>query len=383
LDFINYKNNYIIRNYWSELFNNEERQKDSKLDYAIKKRETRKMKFINEHLNTEIVFDKNMLTEFDLNDTDVFIIDSNVFRLYKNLFKPIKDQSRIFIYEANEHAKNNDSLKKIYKFLNTNNVKRNNIIIGIGGGITTDIAAFAASTFKRGCRLILVPTTLLGMVDASIGGKTGINFENIKNGIGSFYPAEKVIINSDFLKTQIKADYKDGLVEIIKMSFLSHSNLYKILYDEQNIEEIIKEAIRTKLELCQKDLHDKSSRRLLNLGHTFGHVLESISNYEISHGTAVAIGIRAASRFSLQKRFIDDKAYINIISRMNKYELPKSFSRKYLALLLEQGISKLKQDKKADDKINLILFKDLDELFIFQTDKYKEIINTLKEFTDV
>ena len=192
-----------------------------------------------------------------------------------------------------------------------------------------------------------------------------------------------MIINSDFLKTQTKADYRDGLVEIIKMSFLSHSNLDNILYDEQNIEDIIKEASRIKLELCQKDLHDKSSRRLLNLGHTFGHVLESISNYEISHGTAVAIGILSAARFSLQKGFINGKVYSNIISRMKKYEFPKSFSKKYLALLLEQGISKLKQDKKADDKINLILFKDLDELFVFQTDKYKEIMNTLQEFVDV
>ena len=340
------------------------------------------MKFINEHLNTEIVFNENILSALDLSDTGVFIIDSNVFRLYNNLFKLIKDQSRIFIYEANEHAKNNDSLQKIYTFLNTNNVKRNNIIIGIGGGITTDIAAFAASTFKRGCRLVLIPTTLLGMVDASIGGKTGINYENIKNGIGSFYPAEKVIINLDFLKTQTKADYRDGFVEIIKMSFLPQSNLDKTLSGNKNIEEIIKEAIRTKLELCQKDLHDKSSRRLLNLGHTFGHVLESISNYETSHGAAVAIGIRAAAKLSLQKEFIDERAYNKILSRMNKYEFPISFSKKYLALLLEQGIPKLKQDKKADDKINLILFKDLDELFVFQTDNYEEIVSTLKEFSD-
>ena len=338
------------------------------------------MKFIIENLETEIIFSKFFLTEFDKDENNVYIIDAKVLELFNATLSPIKDHSRIFKLEASEQNKNLDTLQQIYKFLQANNVNRNNLIIGIGGGVTTDITAFASATYKRGCRLILVPTTLLGMVDAAIGGKTGVNFDNIKNGIGCFYPAEKVIIDTDFLETQQKADYRDGFVEIVKMSFLPHSNLAEMLFNEQNIEGIIKQAIRTKMELCQQDLHDRTSRRLLNLGHTFGHILESISNYKISHGTAVAIGIRAAIRFSFQKGFIDNSVCEQIERELDLFEFPTSFPAKYLSQLLENGASILKQDKKADHKINLVLFKGLQELFVFKTDNSTEVIKILHEF---
>jgi len=155
-----------------------------------------------------------------------------------------------------------------------------------------------------------------------------------------------------------------------------------MLCNEQNIEAIISEAIRTKMELCQQDLQDRSSRRLLNLGHTFGHVLESISNYKIPHGTAVAIGIRAAIRFSFLKGFVDSNVCEQIEKKLDLFKLSTSFPAKYLSQLLENGVSILKQDKKADHKINLVLFKDLQELFVFKTDNSSEVIKTLHEFAD-
>ena len=340
------------------------------------------MKFIIENLETEIIFSNNLLTELDQDENNVYIVDAKVFELFSATLSPIKDHSRIFKLEASEQNKNLVTLKKIYKFMQANNVNRSSLIIGIGGGVTTDITAFASATYKRGCRLVLIPTTLLGMVDAAIGGKTGVNFDNIKNGIGCFYPAEKVIIDTNFLETQLKADYRDGFVEIVKMSFLPHSKLAEMLCNEQNVEEIIKEAIRTKMELCKQDLHDRSSRRLLNLGHTFGHVLESISNYEISHGTAVAIGIRAAVRFSFQKGFIESSVSEQIERKLDLFDLPASFPNKYLSQLLENGTTILKQDKKADYKINLVLFKGLQELIVFKTDDNTEVINILQEFVD-
>lgn len=340
------------------------------------------MKFKIENSNMEIEYTKNLLNLIEHGDNKVYIIDSKVHILHKKVFNEIKDHSRIYIYKASEHTKNFDSLQRIYKFLQVNQVNRNSIIYGMGGGITTDITAFAASTYKRGCRLIIIPTTLLGMVDAAIGGKTGINFESIKNDIGSFYPAEKVIINTNFLKTQLEADYKDGIVEIIKMSFLPHSNLHNILSEKHKIEDVIKEAIRTKMEMCRHDLYDKSSRKLLNLGHTFGHVLESISNYEISHGTAVAIGIRAAARLSLQKGFIEKETQKAIEKRLDNFDLPTSFNSKYLHKIIKNGECILKQDKKADDKINLILFKGIRELFIYRTENSCEVINIFKEISN-
>jgi len=329
-----------------------------------------------------IKYISNLINVNETGKNHVFIIDSKVKKLYEKLFQMIKDQTRIFIYNANEDTKNIDYLKRIYKFLHTNKVHRNSIICVIGGGVTTDIAAYAASTYKRGCRLVLIPTTLLGMVDAAIGGKTGFNFEHIKNGIGSFYPAEEVIISSDFLKTLPTKEYKDGITEIIKMSFLQQSNLQNLLTEDYNMEGVIKEAIRTKLELCEHDLYDKGSRRLLNLGHTFGHVLESISNYEISHGTAVAVGIRAAAIFSLKRGFINQEILEMIIKRLEKFALPVSFNSKYLPEIMRNGESILKQDKKADDKLNLVLFKGLQKLFIYRTDELNEIISLFQEVSD-
>ena len=331
----------------------------------------------------KIEYKKDLKDVFKLDDKQVYIIDSNIYTIYKQLFQSIKNKSRIFIYEANEHTKNFDSLQKIYSFLHTNSVNRSNIIYGIGGGITTDIAAFSASTYKRGCRLILIPTTLLGMVDASIGGKTGINYNNIKNGVGSFYIAEKVIINTKFLESLSETEYKNGFVEIVKMSFLPQSDLLSSLAEQQSIEAIIKEAIRTKLELTHIDLHDKSSRRLLNLGHTFGHILESVSNYDISHGTSVAIGIRAAAKLSFQKGFVTREVLEVIERRLDKYALPTSFNSKYLPEILRIGKSILKQDKKADDKYNLVLFNGIQNLTIYKTDEDLEVINVLREFADV
>jgi len=339
------------------------------------------VKYKLENKDIEIIFSNKIFSEGTSRNDSVYVIDSKVYKLFRTLFDSTGD--RIFVFDANEHSKDYVSLQKIYKFLYANDVKRNSIVFGIGGGVTTDITAFAAGTFKRGCRLILIPTTLLGMVDAAIGGKTGINFKNIKNGIGSFYPAEKVIINTDFLATLPETAHKDGLVEIIKKSFLPQSKLADMLENNNSIEEIIEEAIKTKLNLCVQDLHDKGPRRFLNLGHTFGHVLESISNYEISHGTAVVIGIRAAARFSVKKGFINSEVCQEIENRLNRFDLAKSYPREYQHLLREHGITKLKQDKKADTMINLILFKDIQNLFVFQTNDHQEIINTLIELSDV
>lgn len=329
-----------------------------------------------------ITFPNDIADYLDANKNRVYVIDSNIFELYKNLFSKINKNSQVYILEANERTKNLDSVKEIYQFFLKNNVNRNQMIVGIGGGITTDITAFAASTFKRGCRLSLIPTTLLGMIDAAIGGKTGVNINNVKNGIGSFYNAEEVIIDTKFLSTLPDKDFKDGFVEIIKMSFLPNSNLYQLLSNKTKLDKIIKMAIEIKRKICEKDLYDKGLRNQLNLGHTFGHVLESISNYEISHGTAVAVGIRAAAKFSWQNGFINKVILTEIEERLNKFDLPSSFDHQYLSKISSHGEAILKQDKKADDQLKFVLFKNIQELFISKIEFTDDILNVLKDFAD-
>jgi len=312
----------------------------------------------------------------------VFIIDANVYKLYKKLFASMKKNTRIYFLDATEQNKNLEFVSEIYEFFLKNNVNRKTLIIGVGGGITTDITAFAASTYKRGCGLILIPTTLLAMVDAAIGGKTGVNFINHKNNIGSFYEADEIIINFGFLESLPQSILNEGFVEIVKMSFLSETNLPVMLNADTDIEELIKEAIKAKQAICKIDHYDKNKRNLLNLGHTFGHVLESVSNYNISHGTAVALGIRAAAKYSFLKGFINKNILTSINARLDKHKLPNTYNSKYVENILADGENILKQDKKADDQLKLVLFRDIQNLFIFKTEFDKEILNILKGFAD-
>lgn len=336
------------------------------------------MKYKLNNQECEIIFKK--LEKTDLADNKFVIVDEAVTRFYPEIINGLNNE--IYILDANEENKNLENLNKILTIMYQKNITRKTLIVGIGGGVTTDMAGFATSVYKRGCRLMQVPTTLLSMVDAAIGGKTGVNFQSVKNGLGSFYPAEKIIINIDFLKTLSKTEMLAGMVEIIKMSFLPESKLALLLKNKSSHLELVQEAIRTKMEICVKDLEDRGLRRLLNLGHTFGHVLESVSKYEIKHGTAVAIGMHAAAKFSKRKKLIGQSEYNEISARFILHDLPNNFSSKYIEQIKKNGAEILQQDKKADTKINLVLFKGIQELTVYRTDNFTEIIDSLLEFAN-
>jgi 3-dehydroquinate synthase len=232
------------------------------------------------------------------------------------------------------------------------------LIIAIGGGITTDIAAYAASTFKRGCRLWLVPSTLLGMIDAAIGGKTAVNFHKIKNCLGSFYPAQKIIIDLEFLKTLDAEALLSGWAEIIKIYLISGLESELIDNAEPDLRNVIARSIQQKIKICQKDLYEENQRKLLNLGHTFGHVIESISEYKISHGRAVALGLRLAARLSFQKGIISDQRYAEINCLLDKYSFPQ-YKQDYLPQTSAKDLEIiLAQDKKFGNRPLLVLFSE-------------------------
>ncbi|HPR18407.1 MAG TPA: 3-dehydroquinate synthase family protein, partial [Candidatus Cloacimonadota bacterium] len=270
----------------------------------------------------EIVFTSEM--EFPDAENYAVIGDNNVLKLHASIFKNLRTEN-VYLFRATETTKDFAHLENILSFLKERNIHRNSMIYGIGGGITTDIAALSASLFKRGCRLTLIPTTVLSMVDAAVGGKTGINFAGIKNGVGTFFPAEKIIISADFLPTLAAGQLLEGRTEIVKMSFLPESNLANLFSENAPLPDLIREAVNAKMRLCVIDPEDRKERRLLNLGHTFGHVLESTSNYTISHGNAIAVGMRAAALFSRQKEFISEQVYRNIVARLDQNKLPENF----------------------------------------------------------
>jgi 3-dehydroquinate synthase len=341
----------------------------------------KKMEYFLNEKKTEIIFHNDFSIVFPKEIKKVFLFDKKVYQLFENKLGKIIDEASFFI-AASEKNKSLTEVRKIYNFFKKHNVNRSTVIIGIGGGITTDIAAFAASTFKRGCRLQLIPTTFLGMIDAAVGGKTAVNFNGIKNNIGTFYPAEKVIVNTRFLDTLPKKEMLNGWAECIKIALIKPSNLYDILIlkNWKITSEILKLAIDLKLSICEKDLTDSKERRKLNLGHTFGHVLESISDYQISHGEAVAVGIRVVAYISNKLGYLNKNDLGKINNLLNLYDLPIRISASYINKLKKHGLNILLKDKKATSKLNIILFEGFQKTFIKQVDKPKEILELFIQY---
>jgi 3-dehydroquinate synthase len=307
------------------------------------------------------------------------IIDNNIYELYKSKLNIYIKNSPIYIFDAKENNKTIDTVKKIFSFFIENNVTRETIILGIGGGITTDIASFVASTFKRGCRLQLIPTTFLSMIDASIGGKTAVNFNGIKNAVGTFYPAEKVYIHPCFLETLSNEEFNSGWTECLKVSLIKDNGLYEILSDKKSeiTLEILHKAIDIKMTLCENDLKDLGDRRKLNLGHTFAHLIESASGYSVNHGEAVAIGIRKAAEYSFKENMINKNDFNKIIELLDKYNLPDTISNEIKSILKENGKELILQDKKAGKKVRLVLFQGFQDITIKEIKNHQKIITLL------
>jgi len=208
---------------------------------------------------------------------------------------------------------------------------RETVIIGLGGGVVGDIAGLTASLFMRGIPIIQIPTTLLAMVDSSIGGKTGVNIHGGKNIIGTFNIPKTVFIDPYMLKTLSKKHIKNGLAEIIKYGIIKspklfssiEKNLEKIMeIDTEILSKIIKECIKIKEEIVKKDPTERKIRKILNFGHTFGHVIEKKSNYTLLHGFAIALGMTLASQKAEQKGLLKTKDLIRIKNLLKKAGLP-------------------------------------------------------------
>ncbi len=227
----------------------------------------------------------NFLEEFKLNKY-YLVVDSQVYNLYKDLISNYFKDPIIITIPSGEEYKNINTLTYIIDELLKNNITRGDYLIAIGGGVCSDICGFAASILFRGIKHILIPTTLLAMVDATIGGKCGIDYYKRKNILGSFYEPKGIYINPYFLNTLAKEEYISGLGEVIKYVFLDDS--FDLL-NTDNLLEIIKKCILIKKYYVEADFKDIGLRMCLNLGHTFGHVIELKHN--LLHGKAVLEGI--------------------------------------------------------------------------------------------
>ncbi len=267
---------------------------------------------------------------------------------------------------------------------------RNDLFIGIGGGVICDITAFAASIFKRGAAVQFVPTTLLAMVDASVGGKTGCDFENYKNMIGSFFPAQKIYYFTEFIQYLPDNQYFSGLAEALKTGILFNETLFEYFEkesekikarDSQILKEIITLSVKEKANVVEKDFTERNIRAYLNLGHTFAHAYETIMGLgAVTHGEAVAWGIGRAITYSYKKDYCREAFYNRIIDVLKLY----NWDTDPIPSLVRGGgigarfLSVMHKDKKnINSKIRLIVPKGIGEI-IFEEADDKDILSVLK-----
>ena len=263
------------------------------------------------------------------------ITDSNLFEKYGFLIK-----GRYFVIEVGEKSKSLENYSEVIKKLE--NEER---IVALGGGVVGDLAGFVASTYKRGIDLIQVPTSLMAMVDSSIGGKNGVNVGEKKNYLGTIYQPKKILIDTQFLKTLPEEEFRSGVAEIIKYGIifgkLSLARLGRgVFVRDYDLKEIISECVRIKLSVVSRDERDLGYRHVLNFGHTVGHALELI--YGLKHGEAIAIGMVAEMKIG--KNFFSDEMVgeVEKVIEANglSVNLPKNLD-------VERILQLMKQDKKG------------------------------------
>lgn len=288
--------------------------------------------------------------------TKLFLIaDSNTLEACFPIFITELDYPvELIEVEPGEGSKDLEICAGIWRELSEKEADRKSLIIALGGGVVTDLSGFIASVYKRGIDYITLPTSLLAMVDAAVGGKTGIDFLSFKNQLGSFYPSHAVFIHTPFLKTLPKEELLSGFAELVKHALISNRTLFEKLesYSKNSLELIeiiqtLEEAISIKVDLVKKDPFDKKERKLLNFGHSIGHAIESYflaENRPIPHGYAVAAGMVIEARISAKLQILDWHEYERVTDYLGnlfpKIEIPNNKINTLTSLL--------SQDKKRE-----------------------------------
>ena len=246
----------------------------------------------------------------------------------ESIARKLPVEGKIFSFPSGETSKTRVQKEKLENLLFENGFGRDTLIISVGGGVASDLVGFVAATFCRGVAWVAIPTTLLAMVDAAIGGKTGVDTPYGKNLVGAIHQPVKILIDPEVLKTLPKKVFHQGLAEALKHGIVLDKPLFEFMKshreailnrDLQAVERIIQESVRLKSEIVKADEKELGLRRLLNFGHTVGHALESLSNYQLSHGEAVAQGMLVESKYLKETGVLEEKSYQEIKGILNDY----------------------------------------------------------------
>ena len=302
--------------------------------------------------------DWNELLQIAHKDSTVFVTDQNVFKLHKARF----EGRRTIVIPAGEEHKQQHTADKIIQQLITQEADRSTTIVGVGGGVVTDITGYVASVYLRGVQVAYVPTSLLAMVDAAIGGKNGIDVGPYKNLVGNIKQPKYIFYDHNFLKTLPEKEFCNGCAEIIKHGCIKDVALFRLLQgssplqmqkDQGLLSDIIERNVLLKSQVVQEDEFEAGDRALLNFGHTVGHAIEN--RYRLMHGEAISIGMVVALRLSEKLLEFPGTETQKVIDLLKTYQLPVEIPRS-----INDAVHAIRMDKKRkNNEIRFILLKEI------------------------
>lgn len=324
----------------------------------------------------EVCIGKGILTSagerFNLQRRVAIVTDSGVPEEYSLAVASLCKEAKIITFPQGEENKNIDTFAYICKELLTFGLQRKDAVVAIGGGVVGDMAGFAAASYMRGVDFYNIPTTLLSMVDSSIGGKTAIDFHGAKNILGAFYQPKGVLIDTEVLKTLDKRQLSSGLAEVIKMASTSDKELFEMLDEglwESDIGEVIARALKIKKDVVEADEKESSLRKILNFGHTFGHGIEALGG--LYHGECVALGMLPMCADGVRKRLIPLLQKMNLPTEINT-DLTRAFEfMRHDKKGDGEGASAVFVDEIGSARIENVSFSDLEK-------HIEEYLNSLK-----
>lgn len=320
--------------------------------------------------------------------TDTVVEQLYAQKLCQDFFKK-NIRAEIFSFPAGETSKNMDTVISLARKMIQKNFDRKDLILALGGGVVGDVAGFLASIYLRGVPYIQIPTTLLAQVDASIGGKTGVDLPEGKNLIGTFYQPLKVYIDPLVLRSLPKSEIKNGLAEVIKYGCILKRKLFYFLKKRgekiyelkpKDLEYIIFESCSAKAYIVSKDEKEAGLRRILNFGHTIGHAIETELNYKIPHGLAVSVGMAVAAKLSEEINLAQEKVFTPLKELLTALDMPYKLSQISQEINPESIIFHIQKDKKVwKGSLTMILLKRIGEAYFLENPPFEIIKSVLSE----
>ena len=317
------------------------------------------------------------------------VTDSHVEPLYlksvMDSLQEVSSQIFSFVFEAGEKNKNLDTVQELYRSLIEHEMDRKGLLVALGGGVVGDLTGFGAATYLRGIDFIQVPTTLLSQVDSSVGGKTGVDFQQYKNMVGAFHQPRLVYMNLSALNTLPQKEFACGMGEILKTGLICDGEFFRFICSNQKtiqeldyplLSQMIRRCCEIKAGVVERDPKEQGERALLNLGHTVGHAVEKLKNFQLLHGQCVGLGLVAAAYLSMQRGLLTQEEYNEISNGCEAFLLPLAVD----SLKAEEILAATKKDKKMEaGHIKFILMDGIGKSFIDKTVTDMELLSAIRE----